>query len=117
MGMRGSSSWLNGESEASLGSIRPCLKNKMNIDVSVLSFTAAIPTGTLGGREHASPHARLLIPPCQLVGLPSGTDKERKWLPRNWTFPQCIQFSVTQQGGYQGHYDGLAGFLGKLYWT
>lgn len=38
MGMRSSSSWLYGESEASLGSIRPRLKNKMNIEVSVLSF-------------------------------------------------------------------------------
>lgn len=54
MGMRGSSSWLNGESEASLGSIRSCLKNKMNIDVSVLSFTAAIPTGTL--EAESMPH-------------------------------------------------------------
>lgn len=90
MGVRGSSSWLYGEFEASLGSIRPCLKNKMNIEVSVLPFIAAIPTGVLGGRGRTSPHARLLTPPCQLVGLSSGIDKEGKWLPRNWTCPQCM---------------------------
>lgn len=82
MGMRGSSSWLYSEFEASLGSIRPCLKNKMNIGVSVLSFIAAILTGVLGGRgmPHPMPGS---TPPCQLVGLSSNIDKEGKWLPRN----------------------------------
>lgn len=43
------------------------------------------------------------------------TEKESDSQETGLSLSMYFQLSATWQGGDQGHYDGLAGFLGKLY--
>lgn len=88
--------------------MRSRLKNKTNIEVSVLPLTAAMPAGVLGGRGEASPHSRLLTPPCQPAGLPSsGIDKEESG-------SLSVYFEPSVTGSMRGGGPGTLGWGGRF---